>query len=476
MTRRLVFTYLAITLVGLAVLVIPLGQTFASRERDRLLFDIERDATVVASLAEDALEAGVTPALDELLDGYATGDGRIVVVDNDGLSVYDTDTSQTRDFSSRPEIIEALDGQRSDGTRPSDTLGYDLMYVAVPVASGGTVHGAVRITYPTSTLDARIAGTWWRLAGLSAVVLATVTAVGWFLARGVTKPVRAVRDAARSLAAGDLNQRAPTDVGAPELRDLAVTFNSTAATLEQLLAAQRSFVADASHQLRTPLTALRLRLENLEPALGPSEHAELIAAIAETDRLARLVDGLLTLARSDAQPGERQLVDVAAVVEDRLALWAPQAAAKVVTVTTTGDARGLVTAVPGALEQILDNLISNALNASPPGGTITITADHTPSWLTLHVIDQGPGLDAGGRLRAFDRFWRAPGNRAKGSGLGLAIVAELTAESGGEANLGDGPDGGLDASIRLPIADAADAENPETAATASPARETLTLR
>ena len=476
MTRRLVLTYLAIALVGLAVLVIPLGQTFASRERDRLVFDIERDATVVASLAEDALEAGISPELGRLLDGYATGDGRIIVVDNDGLSVYDTDTDQTRDFSSRPEILDALDGQRSDGTRPSETLGYDLMYVAVPVASGGTVHGAVRITYPTSTLDARIAGTWWRLAGLSAVVLTTVTTVGWILARSVTQPVRAVRDAAIALAGGDLARRAPTDVGAPELRDLAVTFNSTAATLEQLLTAQRAFVADASHQLRTPLTALRLRLENLQPALEPEEQAELAAAIAETDRLARLVDGLLTLARRDAQPDEPQLVDVAAVIEDRLALWTPQAAAKRVTVTANGDIHGSVLAIPGALEQILDNLISNALNASPPDSTITLTADHTPRWLTLHVTDQGPGLDAEARHRAFDRFWRAPGNRTRGSGLGLAIVAELTAQSGGHATLDARPGGGLDAAIRLPIADTANVSNQETAASESPAPGTLTLR
>ena len=476
MTRRLVFTYLAITLVGLAVLVIPLGQTFASRERDRLLFDIERDATVVASLAEDALEAGIAPEFDQLLDGYATGDGRIVVVDNDGLSVFDTETDETRDFSSRPEIIAALDGQRSDGTRPSETLGYDLMYVAVPVASGGTVHGAVRITYPTSTLDARIAGTWWRLAGLSAVVLTTVTAVGWILARSVTQPVRAVRDAATALANGDLARRAPTDAGAPELRDLAVTFNTTAATLEQLLAAQRAFVADASHQLRTPLTALRLRLENLQPALEPTEQGEVAAAIAETDRLARLVDGLLALARADAQQGEPVPVDVAAVVADRVALWAPQAAGKSVTVTAGGETHGSVLAIPGALEQILDNLISNALNVSPPDSTITLTVEHTPSWLTLHVIDQGPGLNAEARQRAFDRFWRVPGSRSKGSGLGLAIVAELAAQSGGQATLGDGPGGGLDASIRLPIAEATKAANREPAVTESPASETLTLR
>ncbi len=456
MTRRLLLTYLTIAVVGLAVLVIPLGQTFASRERDRLRFDIERDATVVASLAEDALEAGTSPVLDPVLDpllaGYGTGDGRIVVVNNDGLGVYDTDADTIRDFSSRPEIIEALDGQRSDGTRFSETLGYELMYVAVPVASGGTVHGAVRISYPTSTLDRRIDQTWYRLAALSAMVVATVASVGWFLARSVTEPVRAVRDAATAIAEGDLTRRAPTDVGAPELRELASTFNQTAATLEELLAAQRAFVADASHQLRTPLTALRLRLENLEPALEPAEQVELAAAIAETDRLARLVDGLLTLARADDQPAERAVVDASAVIDDRLALWAPQAAAGdvVLVADTTGSAP--VRAVPGALEQILDNFISNAIAASPPDTTIGLSTERTGGDLTIHVIDQGQGLSPEARQRAFDRFWRAPGARGKGSGLGLAIVAELATTSGGRASLENHPDGGLDATVRLPLA------------------------
>ncbi len=475
MTRRLVLTYLIISLLGLAVLVIPLGTTFASRERDRLVFDIERDATVVASLSEDALEAGARPALGKLLEGYATGDGRIVVVDTDGLSVYDTDSIQTRDFSSRPEIIEALDGRRNDGIRSSETLGIDLIYVAVPVASGGAVHGAVRITYPTSTLDARIAGTWWRLGGLSLVVLVTVAAVGWILARGVTQPVRAVRDTAIRLAGGDLSQRAPTDIGAPELRDLALTFNQTAATLEELVAAQQAFVADASHQLRTPLTALRLRLENLEGALEGKDRVGLTAAINETDRLARIVDGLLTLARTADQPNEFHSVELAPLIDDRLALWAPQAGSKRISIATS-DISGSALAVPGTLEQILDNLISNAIDASPPDSTITITTDRTATHLTIHVIDQGPGLSPDDRQRAFGRFWRAPGNRSKGSGLGLAIVAELASASEGEATLDSGPEGGLDAAIRLQLPGTVGVDGIERPGNGLAEGETLTLR
>lgn len=472
MTRRLLLTYLTISALGLAVLVIPLGRTFASREQDRLVFDIERDATVVASYAEDALEARTSPDLDALLEGYAPGLGRVIVVNTDGISVYDTANpgGPARDFSTRPEIIGALDGSRNDGIRPSETLGYDLMYVAVPVASGGIVHGAVRITYPTSTLDARITDTWLQLATLSAVVLLTVTAVGTMLARGVTKPVKQLRDAATELAAGDLARRAPTGSGAPELRELAVTFNHTADTLEDLVASQRRFVADASHQLRTPLTALRLRLENLEPDLPAEQRAELDTAIDETDRLARIVDGLLTIARTANTDAPLSTIDLATVIADRHRLWEPQAANSHISLDVDTTTTAPVLAAAGAIEQILDNLIANALNAAPPNSTITISTETDHDHQVLHVRDEGPGLTASEQTRAFDRFWRAPTNPKQGSGLGLAIVAELAAASHATPKLTTSPTGGLDATIRLKTS-----TNSHTASRRVPSKDSLKI-
>ncbi len=209
MARRLLATYLTITAFALAVVVIPLGLTFASRERDRLVFDIERDAQAVASLVEDALEAGVAPAVDDVLRDYADTGGRIVVVGTDGISVADSDPGAAvpRDFSTRPEIAAALDGRRTSGSRRSETLGTNLVYVTVPVASAGVVHGAVRVTYPTSTLDARVRSTWLRLGALSVLVLVLVAAVGMVLARSVSRPVRHLRDAHAPMAHSDLNAR-----------------------------------------------------------------------------------------------------------------------------------------------------------------------------------------------------------------------------------------------------------------------------
>ena len=299
MTRRLLITYLTISVLALAALAIPLGITFAQRERDRLYFEIERDASAVSALSEDALESGTPPPLEATLAHYReTTRGRIVVVDKSGKSVADSNDPNTpgEDYSNRPEIASALQGRRAIGTRHSNTAGGSLVYVAIPVASGGVVHGAVRITYPTAALDARVRNAWLRLGLLCAFVLAAIAAVGFLLARSVTRPVQKLEETAEQMADGDLSARAPTEQGAPELRALAATFNRTAGRLEQLVDAQERFVADAAHQLRSPLAALRLRLENFEPHLPASEAPKVDATIEEVARLSRIVDGLLMLA------------------------------------------------------------------------------------------------------------------------------------------------------------------------------------
>jgi signal transduction histidine kinase len=474
---RLLATYLTITAFVLAVVVVPLGLVFTDRENDRLVFDIERDAQAVASLVEDALEAGSAPSIENVLADYADTGGRIVVVDTEGVSVADSDrpAGDRRDFSTRPEFAAALDGRRTSGTRDSETAGTGLLYVAAPVASGGVVHGAVRVTYPTSAVDARVSSMWLRLGALSAVVLVTVALVGMVLARSVTRPVRRLEGAARQLAGGDLTARVEVGDGAPELRALADTFNLMADRLAHLVASHRRFVADASHQLRTPLTALRLRLETLEPDIPPAAGPKLQAAVAETDRLTRLVDSLLVLARSDAATAEISVVDLQAVAAERAAAWQPVARERGVEVTVDQPGPTPVRAPPGALEQILDNLLSNALDVAPPGTAVAVRIVEAAPWIELYVTDQGPGMPPDVREHAFERFWRAPGATGKGFGLGLAIVEQLARSCGGEACLDPGPDGhGLDAVVRLRggsvtsgSAGVRPAENPNPALTSS---------
>ena len=236
MTRRLLLAYLTITAFALVVVVVPLGLPFASRERARLLFDLERDAEAVSSRSEDALEGSRSPDLEGVFADFDVAGGRIVVVDDEGLTVADSapDTPLGRDYATRPEIAAALNGERVSGMRHSETLDTDLAYVAVPVASGGTVHGAVRITLPSSAVDDRVRSTWIRLGLLSVVVLATVGGVGLLLATSVTRPVLQLEEASKRLAEGDLGARVGEIHGAPELVALGQQFDATAERLAVL--------------------------------------------------------------------------------------------------------------------------------------------------------------------------------------------------------------------------------------------------
>jgi len=460
MIRRLVVTYLALTIFGLALLAIPLGLTFAHREKDRLLFDVQRDADTMAALVEDSLEAGTAvPTTDIMRYSKQTG-GHVIVVDANGIALEDTDQpTKHLDYSTRPEIQSALQGKRVDGTRHSDDAGTTLVYAAVPVTSRSQVIGAVRITYGTATLDSRVRWMWAQLALLCLGVLTAVAIVGFVLARSITRPIRHLQLATDRFATGDLSARVEDEAGPPELRQLASTFNRMAGRLTRLLDAQQRFVADASHQLRTPLTALRLRLENLASHVDDRDRGALDAAGAEVARMSRVIDGLLLLARDDANGTDSAAVDVAAVARERVDVWQDVVAERDVTLVAELPGAAPARAIPGAVEQLVDNLVDNALAVSPPGSRIVVRVESTKQGVVLHVIDQGPGLDAEHRERAFDRFWRGPDAAPTGSGLGLAIVRRLAEASRGTARLEPSPLGGLDAIVVLTPATESRAES-----------------
>lgn len=454
MSRRLLATYVTLTVVVLAALEIPLGIQYGRSEKRDLTNGIKTDALVMATFAEDPLERGQhrpSPQLLNVARGYARDPGgRVVVVDRRGVSILDTGSAAGRSFASRPEFRAALARQPTiaTGTRHSATLGTDLIYVAVPIrAPTGGVLGALRITYPTSTLDSRVTRYWLLLGAIGGIVLAVATLVGLRFARTLTKPLSALERAAAEVGRGDLAARAP-EQGPPEVRAVAAEFNQTVARLDALLDSQQEFVADASHQLRTPLAALRLRLENLERDVDAGGRRDLDAALSELERLARLVDGLLTLARADAATPEPVPVALHTLVEDRLEQWRPAAERRLVTLSSRVEAELSALATAGALEQVLDNLLSNAVAAAPPGSTVVVEAQPAGNDVEIHVVDDGPGMTPEQRRRAFDRFWRA-GPPGTGTGLGLAIVHRLVEADGGAVELHAAPGGGLDAVVRL---------------------------
>ncbi|MFZ9481843.1 MAG: ATP-binding protein [Ilumatobacteraceae bacterium] len=468
MKWRLLAAFSGLILVMLLAQDIPLVSYLRTIERDQLIAGLERDAFMLAGSSENLLsdepDDGSAATLQTAIDAYAVAEGaRVVVTDSDGLFVLGSDPTDTpgEDFSNRPEIADALSGSPTNGERSSKTAGENLVYVAVPVLSGSHIVGAVRITFPADVIDTRAFEKTKGFIAVGAISLLAAALAALFVASSITSPLRRLEATTEALAGGDLSHRADTDDGAPEIRALARSFNSMTEQLAELLERQRAFAGDASHQLRTPLTALRLQLERAADSVDTDPQAareRIEAASEETERLQRLVEGLLMLARSErlatASDDGTVTVDVTSLVRERAEMWQSLAEEKGVTIVADTDEGIHARAVPTALEQIVDNYVDNAIGAARSGDTITVIARRSADEVEVHVIDEGPGLSEEHLARVFDRFWRAPDAPHGGSGIGLAVVQQLARSSGGDARLVNRSDtNGIDASVTLRTAD-----------------------
>jgi signal transduction histidine kinase len=292
------------------------------------------------------------------------------------------------------------------------------------------------------------------LAGLAAAAVAATA-----LARWVSRPLSALDAAAQRLGGGALDTRSAAGHGPPEVRRLARNFNGMAGRLESLVHGNRATMADVSHQLRTPLAALRLRLDVLSQDSDLETAEELAGAQDEIARLSHLVDGLLALARAENVLIEPVSIRVDEVLQDRAAAWRPVAEERGVELHPSCTGPVLAVAGQGHLEQILDNLLANALDAVPAGGHVQVSAAAGADGAQVVVADDGPGMTPRQQEMAFRRFVSStPG----GAGLGLAIVHRLVTSNGGSASLSDTPGGGLTVTVSLP------AERPERARRPAP--------
>ena len=463
--------FVGIMIVVLAAHDIPLARHLQQVEHDRLITGLERDSFVLAGRAEESLESGRggDPVLQQVVDRYRASNGaRVVITDRSGIaiSISDEETSAGANYLTRPEVASALGGVVVTGERNSTTLGFRLLYVAVPVLSGETVVGSVRLTYPAAEVGRRVARRVGGLLVVAGISILTAAAAAAVLAGTLTRPLRRLRAATDRLAGGDLMVTAPDDEGPAEIRGLAKAFNTMSSRLRRMIEGQRAFAGDASHQLRTPLTALRLRLDQAAELVDVDPvgaRARIEAASTEAERLQHLVAGLLVLARAEGRDDVTETVDVAAIVRERGDVWRPLAEEQGVTLTVTAPAHASALAVPGAVDQIIDNYLDNAVAATAPGGRIDVDIEAlggaipapmpgqreqaTGSFVVVHVRDTGPGMTPDQLAKAFDRFWRGGGSSSTGSGLGLAIVAQLAVASGAIVRLDHRPGGGIDASV-----------------------------
>ncbi|MEU3453751.1 HAMP domain-containing sensor histidine kinase [Micromonospora sp. NPDC006766] len=453
MRRRLVISYLLLMVLVLLALETPLAATLATRETDRVRADRLADATRFASLANPALRGRGPGPLDVELDAYEGLYGiGAAVVDRDGHTVV-----SSTNWESGPAAASAVDialaGQQFSGPESVWPWMTGPVVVAVPINDGGEVLGAVVTTTPAGKVRRTVAAWWLLLAAIGLLVVLACVSTAFGLAGWVLRPVTELDAVTHEIAEGDRTARVRPRLGPPELRRLAASFNNMADVVSDVMDRQRAFVAHASHQLRNPLTALRLRVEELGPSLADADgRAEHRLALEETDRLATLLEALLTLARAERAENQRVTVDAAEVAAARVAAWQPLARHRSVTLRLDpADAPAYAQTVPTAIDQTLDALIDNAVKFSGDGEEVTVTVRVADGGTVLQVRDTGPGMTASQLNQATERFWRAPDvQNVDGAGLGLTIVAVLVDASDGRLAMRKSHPRGLVAEVWFP--------------------------
>ncbi|MEV0899963.1 HAMP domain-containing sensor histidine kinase [Actinoplanes sp. NPDC049802] len=448
MRKRLLLTYLTLTAVILLMLEIPLAVGYARNAYHRAAGAQERDTLELAAPAAAVL-AGRSPvaAFEDRL--RRTG-AVAVLVGADGSVITSSAAGAT---ALRPALADALRG-RATGPSPllREALWPERIVIAVPVLDGGAVIGALGTVASGEVVRAEVAGRTVVLIGVAILALTAVGLAGVPLSRWLLRPIRQVDHTVRSLLDGTYDARVRCVDGPPEIRGLADGVNRMADHLVTLLDTQRDFVADASHQMRNPLTALRLRVETLEAGVRPESRRQLQQAVAEIERLSLLLDQLLRLARAEGRDQSAAPLDVASVVTARVDAWEQAAASRRVTLFAPDPGGTVAACVPGHLEQILDVLIDNAIHASDAGTSITVRHRAIGRYARIQVIDEGPGMSAEDCQRALGRFWRG-GDSAKrdGSGLGLAIANALAKANSGSLRLLPSTPRGTEARVEIPL-------------------------
>jgi signal transduction histidine kinase len=445
-----------VLLLALIAFGVPLALSLRDRVDSEVKGQAKSQAQVVAVSAAEFVEPPRSLPLRRIVAQSADSvRGRVIVVDASGRLVADSaGTPPGRSYADRPEVRSALAGHSEQISRNSETLGTEILATAVPVFEHGRVGGAVRITQSVDAVNRAVRTSVLDVAALAAVVLALGMIAGALIAQQIARPIRRLDRAARRVAGGDLDATVAVE-GSTEQRSLARAFNEMTQRVKRLLRVQQDFVADASHQLRTPLTGLRLRLEGLgERFRGePRVEGEVEAAMREIDRLSLIVDELLILSRAGEHelPGER--VDLGEAARRAAERWRGTAAERGIELELRGEGGASEAWCAGPdLDRSIDALVENALLYSPAGTTVTIAA--APG--EIAVLDRGPGLAPGEEEAVFERFSRGSAGQGgpKGTGLGLPIARELTRQWGGEVSLRNRDGGGLRAAIELAAAEA----------------------
>jgi signal transduction histidine kinase len=399
---------------AVVLFALPLAIVLQRSYRDEELFKLQRD-TIAATREIDLTTPGDPPEIPR----------------NGGqLTLYDRSGDRIR--GDGPGRAGSLVRSVLRSGRVSTASGTGRLVAVVPLVSNERIAGAVLARRSDAAVRDREREAVLTLAAIALAVLAAALGAAVFLARRLAQPLERLGDAATRLGEGNFATRAPR-AGIPEVDSVAAALDTTAARLNDLVTRERSFSADASHQLRTPLAALRLDLESLQLHDGDAA-PELTAALGQVDRLQTTIDTLLAVAR-DA-PRSRESTDVRQLVDAADRRWrGPLAdASRPLSVQVPPATPVATTAAPEVIREILDVLLANA--EAHGSGAVTVTASQVEGWPVIDVHDEGPGFEDPDAA-----FARRSGDTRR-HGIGLALARALATAEGGRLRLlvpGPGP-------------------------------------
>lgn len=411
MRRRILAAIVALTAIGVVVFAVPLGVVLANLYREEEVVRLER----AAGEAVEHVPTSFPESTDSIELSREQGDPAIALYNRRGVKVIGPGPRRAD-----RAVKSALRGDAKD------TEERHVLIVAIPLTRNEHTIGALRVARPVSVVSDRTRSAVLVMIAIGACAIGVSALIGLYESRRLARPVDDLARAAERLGDGDFTVRnAPS--GVPEIDAVSTALDSTAARLDRMLTRERTFSEDASHQLRTPLTGLRLTLEAARLDPTKDRDATLDVALSEIDRLDRTIDDLLTLARETQTT--REPIDITRSLADLEDAWHGRLAA---------DARPLrVIVEPNlpevaishrALRQILDVLVDNA--ARHGTGVVTVRARSAPIGEVIEVEDEGPGV-TGDPERIFDR--RRGG--ADGYGIGLALARSLAEAEGARLRL-----------------------------------------
>ncbi|MDD2696213.1 MAG: ATP-binding protein [Anaerolineales bacterium] len=460
MRLRLFLSFFLVLLVSIGSVVLIARRGAASEVRTFMFRGGMAGGDVLVDQLEDYYRlnrswVGVEAQLEASMGGRGWGRGnstmpqhmgammgqRIRLADSQGNLLLDT-APTTPAASLDPSELQSAIPLQVDG----ETVGYLLMQGGMAFTAADETRLVTRLNNAALT------------AGLIAAGISLILAL--ILAYSLERPMRELTQAARRMASGDLSPRVPVS-GHDELAVLASSFNHLAGSLQEAEASRRAMTADIAHELRTPLAVQRANLEALQDGVYPLTSTNLQPVLDQNRMLTRLVDDLGTLALADAGQLDLQRAPthLPTLVANLVERFEPQAIARQVNLRYNppeqpAHSAWTLSVDPTRLEQIIGNLLSNAIRYTPEGGQVELTLERLPASVQLSVRDSGPGIPPEALPRLFERFYRADRSRSRaegGSGLGLAIARQLAQAHGGSLSAANHPQGGALFTLSLPI-------------------------